>query len=144
MESRFSRCSNARSASSTCCRPISNAKVVISCVGTADRNSNAVPLAGDPLVSLLLPLSILLLPSSASVRNLGLEKIANTVKFPCKFASSGCPLYFHHYEKVEHEEICECRSVLLPNKETMENLADPTAVRVRELRASGRAPSTTS
>lgn len=49
-----------------------------------------------------------------SVRNLGLEKIANTVKFPCKFASSGCPLYFHHYEKVEHEEICECRPYSCP------------------------------
>ncbi|KAF8374691.1 siah-1, partial [Pristionchus pacificus] len=49
-----------------------------------------------------------------SVRNLGLEKIANTVKFPCKFAQSGCTLSFHHYEKVEHEDACEFRPYLCP------------------------------
>ncbi|KAK6746893.1 hypothetical protein RB195_000252 [Necator americanus] len=49
-----------------------------------------------------------------SVRNLGLEKIANTVRFPCKFASSGCPLFFYHFDKVEHEEACECRPYSCP------------------------------
>ncbi|VDM70366.1 unnamed protein product, partial [Strongylus vulgaris] len=49
-----------------------------------------------------------------SVRNLGLEKIANTVRFPCKFASSGCPHVFYHFDKVEHEEICECRPYSCP------------------------------
>ncbi|KAK6025177.1 seven in absentia protein [Ostertagia ostertagi] len=49
-----------------------------------------------------------------SVRNLGLEKIANTVRFPCKFASSGCPLFFYHFDKVEHEETCECRPYSCP------------------------------
>lgn len=49
-----------------------------------------------------------------AVRNLGLEKIANTVKFPCKFAQSGCALSFHHYEKVEHEDVCEFRPYLCP------------------------------
>lgn len=46
---------------------------------------------------------------SASVRNLILEKIANTLMFPCKFSNSGCPLTFSHVEKVEHEEVCEFR-----------------------------------
>uniref|UniRef100_A0A1I7XI11 E3 ubiquitin-protein ligase n=1 Tax=Heterorhabditis bacteriophora TaxID=37862 RepID=A0A1I7XI11_HETBA len=52
-----------------------------------------------------------------SVRNLGLEKIANTVRFPCKFASSGCPLFFYHYEKVEHEELCEYRITTLQGED---------------------------
>uniref|UniRef100_A0A915PJG2 E3 ubiquitin-protein ligase n=1 Tax=Setaria digitata TaxID=48799 RepID=A0A915PJG2_9BILA len=49
-----------------------------------------------------------------SVRNLVLEKIANTVMFPCKFAGSGCPLTFSHVEKVEHEELCEFRPYCCP------------------------------
>ncbi|VDM47808.1 unnamed protein product [Toxocara canis] len=49
-----------------------------------------------------------------SVRNLVLEKIANTVMFPCKFSSSGCPLTFSHVEKVEHEELCEHRPYCCP------------------------------
>lgn len=49
-----------------------------------------------------------------SVRNLVLEKIANTVMFPCKFSGSGCPLTFSHVEKVEHEEICEFRPYCCP------------------------------
>jgi len=59
-----------------------------------------------------------------SIRNLGMEKIATrfihliliknyliSLQFPCKFAHSGCGQYFFHNEKVEHEEICEFRSV---------------------------------
>ncbi|PAV67384.1 hypothetical protein WR25_23193 [Diploscapter pachys] len=49
-----------------------------------------------------------------SVRNLGLEKIANTVRFPCKFASAGCTLSFYHYDKVEHEDQCEFRPYSCP------------------------------
>ncbi|CAD6195424.1 unnamed protein product [Caenorhabditis auriculariae] len=49
-----------------------------------------------------------------SVRNLGLEKIANTMRFPCKFASSGCTHIFFHYEKIEHEELCEFRPYCCP------------------------------
>nr|AAB94380.1 seven-in-absentia protein homologue-1 [Caenorhabditis elegans] len=49
-----------------------------------------------------------------SVRNLGLEKIANTVRFPCKFSTSGCPLNFHHADKTEHEELCEFRPYCCP------------------------------
>uniref|UniRef100_A0A8R1I880 RING-type E3 ubiquitin transferase n=1 Tax=Caenorhabditis japonica TaxID=281687 RepID=A0A8R1I880_CAEJA len=49
-----------------------------------------------------------------SVRNLGLEKIANTVRFPCRFSNSGCPLNFHHIDKIEHEELCEYRPYSCP------------------------------
>lgn len=49
-----------------------------------------------------------------SVRNLGLEKIANTVRFPCKFSNSGCPLNFHHMDKMDHEELCEYRPYSCP------------------------------
>uniref|UniRef100_A0A1I7V4Q3 E3 ubiquitin-protein ligase n=1 Tax=Caenorhabditis tropicalis TaxID=1561998 RepID=A0A1I7V4Q3_9PELO len=49
-----------------------------------------------------------------SVRNLGLEKIANTVRFPCKFSNSGCNDNFHHIEKVDHEETCEFRPYSCP------------------------------
>ncbi|MFH4977207.1 hypothetical protein AB6A40_003916 [Gnathostoma spinigerum] len=49
-----------------------------------------------------------------SVRNLILEKIANTVMFPCKFAGSGCPQTFSHSAKVEHEELCEYRPYCCP------------------------------
>ncbi len=46
---------------------------------------------------------------TASVRNLVLEKIANTVMFPCKYSSTGCPLTLVHTDKVDHEETCEYR-----------------------------------
>ncbi|CAJ0587713.1 unnamed protein product, partial [Mesorhabditis spiculigera] len=49
-----------------------------------------------------------------SIRNLGLEKIANTVKFPCKFNTSGCLLIFHHGDKIDHEEACEFRPYSCP------------------------------
>ncbi|KRX92169.1 E3 ubiquitin-protein ligase Siah1 [Trichinella pseudospiralis] len=44
-----------------------------------------------------------------SVRNLVMEKIANSVLFPCKFSSNGCPAAMLYQEKVEHEEACEFR-----------------------------------
>lgn len=49
-----------------------------------------------------------------SVRNLVLEKIANTVLFPCKYSSSGCPMTMLHTEKVDHEELCEFRPYCCP------------------------------
>jgi len=45
------------------------------------------------------------------IRNLGMEKIATNLQFPCKFAHSGCNQFFFHQEKVEHEEICEFRLI---------------------------------
>lgn len=47
----------------------------------------------------------------ASVRNLVLEKIANTVSFPCKYSCYGCPTTMQHTEKMDHEEACEFKSV---------------------------------
>ncbi|KAL7072961.1 hypothetical protein ACQ4LE_007745 [Meloidogyne hapla] len=48
------------------------------------------------------------------IRNLGMEKIATNLQFPCKFAHSGCNQFFFHQEKVEHEEICEFRPYQCP------------------------------
>lgn len=49
---------------------------------------------------------------SANVRNLVLEKIANTVSFPCKYASNGCPSIMSHTQKADHEDLCEFRFVV--------------------------------
>lgn len=49
-----------------------------------------------------------------SVRNLAMEKVAETVKFPCKYASSGCILRMLHNEKRCHEEVCEYRPYSCP------------------------------
>ncbi|KAI1725969.1 seven in absentia protein family domain-containing protein [Ditylenchus destructor] len=49
-----------------------------------------------------------------SIRNLGMEKIANTMLFPCKFSHSGCTQHFLHNDKVEHEETCEYRPYSCP------------------------------
>ena len=38
-----------------------------------------------------------------------MEKVASTVMFPCKHASSGCPITLLHTDKTEHEETCEFR-----------------------------------
>ncbi|XP_076205378.1 E3 ubiquitin-protein ligase SIAH1 isoform X3 [Aptenodytes patagonicus] len=44
-----------------------------------------------------------------SIRNLAMEKVANSVLFPCKYASSGCEITLPHTEKAEHEELCVIR-----------------------------------
>lgn len=49
-----------------------------------------------------------------NIRNLAMEKVASTVMFPCKYSSSGCPVSLLHSEKVEHEELCECRPYTCP------------------------------
>ena len=46
-----------------------------------------------------------------SIRNLAMERIAQTLMFPCKYVQSGCKLTFGAQEKVEHEEHCEHRFV---------------------------------
>jgi E3 ubiquitin-protein ligase SIAH1 len=38
-----------------------------------------------------------------------MERIANSVMFPCKFSTTGCPAIFAHTDKTEHEELCEFR-----------------------------------
>lgn len=133
--SRSSRYSNAPSVSTTCSRPTSSVTLDTSSVETAVPSSPAAPPAAEPLVTVCPspPQSV-----SANVRNLGLEKIANTVRFPCKFNSSGCQQFFYHQEKVEHEEACEFRWVV--GRPRLGPLPDHTAVRVPEPRANGREP----
>lgn len=41
-----------------------------------------------------------------SIRNLAMERVANSVLFPCKYASSGCEITLPHTEKADHEELC--------------------------------------
>lgn len=49
-----------------------------------------------------------------SIRNLAMEKVANSVLFPCKYASSGCEITLPHTEKADHEELCEFRPYSCP------------------------------
>lgn len=49
-----------------------------------------------------------------SVRNLAMEKVAETITFPCKFTHCGCTKRLYHREKREHEERCECRPYPCP------------------------------
>lgn len=48
------------------------------------------------------------------VRNLAMEKVAETVQFPCKYVHSGCILRFLHKAKRAHEEMCEYRPYSCP------------------------------
>lgn len=50
----------------------------------------------------------------AGIRNLAMEKVANTVSFPCKYASAGCEVNLPHTEKTEHEDFCEFRPYSCP------------------------------
>lgn len=49
-----------------------------------------------------------------TVRNLAMEKVAETVKFPCKYASNGCSTRLLHTEKRIHEASCERRPYACP------------------------------
>ncbi|XP_048192191.1 E3 ubiquitin-protein ligase SIAH1-like [Perognathus longimembris pacificus] len=49
-----------------------------------------------------------------SIRNLAMEKVANLVLFPCKYASSGCEISLPHTEKADHEELCAFRPYFCP------------------------------
>ncbi|KAI6171447.1 E3 ubiquitin-protein ligase siah-1 [Aphelenchoides bicaudatus] len=49
-----------------------------------------------------------------NIRNLAMEKIANTLLFPCKFNTSGCLEFFNHTTKVDHEEHCDFRPYSCP------------------------------
>ncbi|KAH8034641.1 hypothetical protein HPB51_000102 [Rhipicephalus microplus] len=49
-----------------------------------------------------------------NIRNLAMEKVANTVFFPCKYSLTGCPALLSHSDKPEHEEACEFRPYLCP------------------------------
>ena len=49
-----------------------------------------------------------------SIRNLAMEKVANTVMFPCKYNGVGCSVTLLHTEKSDHEETCEYRPYSCP------------------------------
>lgn len=48
-----------------------------------------------------------------NIRNLGMEKVADTILFPCKYQTNGCHLNLTHKFKLDHEESCDYRPVLL-------------------------------
>ncbi|XP_037527736.1 E3 ubiquitin-protein ligase Siah1 [Rhipicephalus sanguineus] len=49
------------------------------------------------------------------IRNLTLEKIAEKVKFPCKFKSAGCTLTLLAADKLWHQSVCLFRSIKCPH-----------------------------
>ena len=46
-----------------------------------------------------------------NIRNLGMEKVADTILFPCKYQNNGCQLSLIHKNKLEHEDSCDFRPV---------------------------------
>ncbi|EHB02693.1 E3 ubiquitin-protein ligase SIAH1 [Heterocephalus glaber] len=49
-----------------------------------------------------------------SILNLAMEKVANSVLFSCKYASSGCEITLPHTQKADHEDLCEFRPYSCP------------------------------
>lgn len=49
-----------------------------------------------------------------NIRNLSMEKLANSVQFPCKFITNGCKEMLSHDKKYEHEDTCELRPYNCP------------------------------
>ena len=49
-----------------------------------------------------------------STRNLAMEKVANSLLFPCIYSFSGCELTLPYTEKADHEELCEFRPCSCP------------------------------
>jgi len=52
--------------------------------------------------------------SGPSIRNLQLDRLANTFQFPCKFNFNGCPWKSYWFQKREHEEHCDYISYSCP------------------------------
>ncbi|KAD5317055.1 hypothetical protein E3N88_17001 [Mikania micrantha] len=48
------------------------------------------------------------------IRCLALEKVAESLEFPCKYFSLGCPGIFQYYNKLKHEGICNFRPYCCP------------------------------
>ncbi len=49
-----------------------------------------------------------------NIRNLSMEKLANSVQFPCRFINNGCNEMMSHDKKYEHEDVCELRPYSCP------------------------------
>ena len=52
-----------------------------------------------------------------NIRNLGMEKVADTIVFPCKYQTNGCLLSLMHKQKLEHEDSCDFRPVSSKKKD---------------------------
>lgn len=48
------------------------------------------------------------------IRCLALEKVAESLEFPCKYFPLGCPEIFPYYSKLKHELICNFRPYTCP------------------------------
>jgi hypothetical protein len=48
-----------------------------------------------------------------NIRNLGMEKVADTISFPCKYQTNGCSVNLLHKNKLEHEDCCDFRPVII-------------------------------
>ncbi|KAF9667333.1 hypothetical protein SADUNF_Sadunf15G0012000 [Salix dunnii] len=48
------------------------------------------------------------------IRCLALEKVAESLEFPCKYYNLGCPEIFPYYSKLKHEAICNFRPYNCP------------------------------
>ncbi|KVH91065.1 Seven-in-absentia protein, sina [Cynara cardunculus var. scolymus] len=48
------------------------------------------------------------------IRCLALEKVAESLEFPCKYCPLGCPEIFPYYSKLKHELICNFRPYSCP------------------------------
>ncbi|KAE8719711.1 E3 ubiquitin-protein ligase SINAT4 [Hibiscus syriacus] len=48
------------------------------------------------------------------IRCLALEKVAESLEFPCKYYNLGCPEIFPYYSKLKHETICNYRPYNCP------------------------------
>jgi len=53
--------------------------------------------------------SVVVLLFVVNIRNLALEKVAEQVEFPCRFA--GCTAVMMAADKMQHEKLCEFRFV---------------------------------
>ncbi|CAH1447808.1 unnamed protein product [Lactuca virosa] len=48
------------------------------------------------------------------IRCLALEKVAESLEFPCKYSLNGCPGIFPYYSKLKHESMCNYRPYSCP------------------------------
>lgn len=53
-----------------------------------------------------------------NIRNLAMEKVADTIVFPCKYQNGGCHSSLNHKDKLLHEESCDFRPVTIKTKGT--------------------------
>lgn len=53
-------------------------------------------------------------PIASAIRNLPLEKLAENLRFPCKFSSNGCEARLEVTAKLDHEDLCEFKPYQCP------------------------------